>query len=217
MNRFPWTPYQDEVLTMLYPDTPTAAIAQRLRKTPSQVYGRAHKLGLKKSDAFLQQYGGRLTGGDSRGASTRFQKGHQTWNAGKSFHAGGRSAETQFQKGRAPQEARNYQPIGSFRISRDGLLEQKVTDDAAYPARRWVAYQRIVWERAHGPIPPGCVVAFLPGTRTTDPEQITADRLECITKAENMRRNTIHRYPPELKDVIRLQGKLKRKIHEKQN
>lgn len=47
------------------------------------------------------------------------------------------------------------------------------------------------------------------------------DNLELITRAERMRRNSIHRYPPELKSAIRVISKLKRTIqeveHEKQD
>ncbi|HHN3384918.1 HNH endonuclease, partial [Pseudomonas aeruginosa] len=35
-----------------------------------------------------------------------------------------------------------------------------------------------------------------------------------ITRAERMRRNSIHRYPPELKSAIRVISKLKRTIQE---
>ncbi|EPB7182285.1 TPA: HNH endonuclease [Pseudomonas aeruginosa] len=40
------------------------------------------------------------------------------------------------------------------------------------------------------------------------------DNLELITRAERMRRNSIHRYPPELKSAIRVISKLKRTIQE---
>lgn len=110
------------------------------------------------------------------GRTGQFEKGHVTFNKGrKGWQAGGRSVETQFKKGRPAHEARNYLPIGSTRVSKDGYIERKVTDDPSIaPARRWVGEHRLLWEAAHGPIPEGHAVVFLDG-----------DRLNCVL--ENLR------------------------------
>jgi hypothetical protein len=72
----------------------------------------------------------------------------------------------------------------------------------------------MVWIEAHGPIPRGHVVVFKPGRNSTVLEDITADGLECISRQELAARNTIHRYPPALKQAIRLAAKLRRKLDE---
>lgn len=54
---------------------------------------------------------------------------------------------------------------------------------------------------------------FKPGMHTVVYGEITVDRLECITKGENMRRNTLHRYPKEIADVIRARAVLNRRIN----
>ncbi|WP_175224082.1 HAD domain-containing protein, partial [Achromobacter ruhlandii] len=41
-----------------------------------------------------------------------------------------------------------------------------------------------------------------PGMRTADVDLITADKVECISFAENMRRNTLHRYPKDIDGVL---------------
>lgn len=164
--------------------------------------------------------------GSTVGASGRYPKGHVPANKGlrRPGWASGRMAETQFKSGREAREAHNYRPIGSMKIDRDGYLVRKVTDDPSiYPARRWVGVHRLVWEAANGPIPPGHMVRFKPGRRTTDVDSITVDGLELITMAENGRRNIFHhRYPEEVVDLIRLKSRLTRKINkrsrdEKQN
>ncbi|MNR41009.1 hypothetical protein D3C85_1593470 [compost metagenome] len=74
----------------------------------------------------------------------------------------------------------------------------------------------LIWEEANGEIPTGHIVVF----RDRNSQHLVLENLELVSRAENMRRNTIHRYPPELKDTIRLLGKLKKKIeaaHEKQD
>jgi hypothetical protein len=106
-----------------------------------------------------------------------------------------------------------YKPIGTERIA-DGQLQRKVTDDpSVYPARRWVAVARLVWEAANGPVPAGHAVAFKPGKATTDRARITLDVLELVSRAELMRRNTRHRFPPELNQLLALKAALTRKIN----
>lgn len=216
MLRKPWTAAEIELLRRYYPDMITRAIADALDRTERQVYSKAASLGLKKSEAYLASpHACRLRRGDNVGAATRFEKGQTPWNKGKPFKAGGRSAETQFKKGEMAGAAqRNYVPIGSLRVTKYGALEQKVTDDPGlYPAKRWRPVAHLVWERERGPIPGGHIVRFKPGLHTVIYDEITVDRLECITKAENMRRNTLHRYPKEIADVIRARGVLNRRIN----
>lgn len=213
-GRRPWSAPELATLRQLYPDTPTAQIAEQLGRSLTTVYQVAQKLGLAKSAAYLASPAAcRLRRGDGTGAATRFKPGHRSWNKGTHFVAGGRSAETQFKPGRAPHEARNYVPIGSYRLSKDGYLERKITDDQSLvPARRWVAVHRLVWIEEHGEIPENHVVTFLPGMHTQVLEEITIDRLELLTRQELMQRNTIQRYPPELRETMRLLGRVRKAI-----
>jgi hypothetical protein len=200
-----YTPEDEFIVRKLYPRTSNAEIAEIIGRTPRNVGQFARKLGLKKSPAYIE-----------RAKPGQFHRGQTPPNKGlrRPGWAPGRMASTQFKTGRPASEARNYVPVGSLRVTKDGYLERKVTDDASvYPARRWVAAHRLVWEAAHGPIPAGHVAVFKPGCRTTDVERITPDAVELVTRAELMRRNTFHRLPPELREVIQLTGALKRKIN----
>lgn len=216
MTRRMWTDADREVLRRTYADYPTENIARSLGRSIGQVHQQAQALGLRKSVEFIASAARERTmRPDHGGIAHRFQPGLEPANKGlrRPGWAPGEMARTQFKPGRAACESANYVPIGSLRLTADGYLERKVTDDPSIvPARRWVAEHRLVWESIHGPVPSGQVVVFRRGQRTTDADQITADRLECLTRADLMRRNTIHRYPEPVKQVLRLRCKLTRAI-----
>jgi hypothetical protein len=210
--KFRWDVDSDALLRELYPDFPSALLAKRFSCTLTALYQHARKLGLKKSEAYLASpYAQRLRRGGEVGKAYRFPKGHVPANKGirRPGWAPGRMASTQFKKGSMSGAAQhNYVPIGTERLSKDGYLERKVTDDHPVPARRWVGVHILIWQEANGPIPDGHCLAFIDRDKT----HIALDNLELITRAERMRRNTIHRYPAEVKKAIRLVGKLKRTI-----
>lgn len=134
------------------------------------------------------------------------------WNKGTHFIAGGRSADTRFGKG---MKLHTWVPVGTYRIVPDGILEQKVNDKPGPNHVRWHPVHRIVWEATHGPVPAGHAVVFKAGRRTNVLEQITVDKLDCITRQQLMQRNSMHaRLPPELANAVQLLGALKRKIRE---
>lgn len=213
----PWQPDELAMILRDYADTPTTELARKLGRSPRAVYECAYALGLRKSAQYMATHKpGRLDG--IRGGATRFKPGQTPPNKGlrRPGWGPGRMKETQFKKGRPASEARNYRPIGSLRLSKDGYLERKVTDDPSIvPAQRWVGVHRLVWESANGAIPPGHIVCFRAGMRTTEPDKITADRLELISRVENMRRNTLHNLPKPVADVVRLRGCINRQINKR--
>lgn len=214
-NRRAWTPAEIRTLHRLYADMPTQQLADRLGRPVGQVYQKAISLGLRKTAEYLAGPAAcRLRRGDNVGAAYRFRKGLVPFNKGvKGWQAGGRSPETRFKPGRSPSEAHNYKPVGSLRITKDGYLQRKLTDDQSIkPAQRWVAEHALVWQAAHGPIPPGHVVVFRLGKRTTIPEEITTDSVELISRADLARRNSVHNLPADLKHTIRALGTLRRAI-----
>ncbi|MFG0785749.1 HNH endonuclease signature motif containing protein [Delftia tsuruhatensis] len=213
-----WTAQHIAKLRALYPDTPTNQVAQVLGYSTSTIYRQAAALGIKKSQAFNDsEHSGRIRRGrdDPRMVATQFQPGLTPWNKGVPGSTGHHenTRATQF-KTRRPEESRNYLPIGSLRVTRDGLLERKMTDDRSIvPARRWTAVHRLVWEAANGPVPEGHIIVFRPGQRTTQEAEITADRLECISRAENARRNHPARKSPELAKLVQLKGAITRQVN----
>lgn len=217
-TKTPWTPTEVAALRATYPNTTSGDIARQLGRTQKQVYAKAYLLGLKKSPAFLaSQASGRIQRArqDPRMVATQFKPGHTTWNKGKPGSTGlhENCRATQFKPGRAPSEAPNYAPIGSHRINKDGYLERKTNDTHPSAPRRWTAVHRLVWEAAHGPIPDGHIVVFKPGCRSAEAANITADRLECITRAEHAWRNHPVNKSPELARLVQLKGCITRQVN----
>lgn len=220
-KRLHWTETELATLRALYPDTPTKQIAEQLRRNLTLVYQKAIKLGLRKSEAYLASpQACRLRRGDNVGAAHRFKKGAPPWSKGTKGLCGVQPGcrRTQFKKGQMSGAAQhNYVPIGTEKIlGRDGCLVRKITDDPSiYPARRWVSVHRLVWEAANGRVPPGHIVVFKRGLHTTVCADITLDRLELVSWAENMRRNTYHRYGKDIARLVQLRGALNRQINKR--
>ncbi len=207
MNGKAWTAKEVRLMRKLYRDTPTFKVAEALSRSERSIYGQAKKMKLKKSKKFLQSpYSGRMRPGSRRGEPKRFKPGHIPFNKGKKgWSAGGRSVKTRFKKGHRPQ---TWVPIGSKRITKGDILQIKVTD-TGYTPHDWKSVHSLLWEAHNGPVPEGHIVVF----RNKNTRDIRIENLECITRAENMRRNSIHHLPEALADVCRTLGVLHRHIH----
>lgn len=210
-----WQQHEIEIVRRFYADSLTEDIARALDRPLRAVYNLAFSLGLHKSKDFLASPQARRLDGVI-GTATRFRKGQLPWNTGVKGSTGlhPNSIATQFKAGRHASTAHNYAPIGSERISKDGYLERKVSDDPSIaPTRRWVAVHRLVWEAAHGPIPAGHAVTFRPGRRTTDAALITEDGLELVSRGELARRNHPRNHSPELVALVQLKGAITRQVN----
>lgn len=217
--RKPWSPEDRALLVREYANTTTSTLAKQMSRTESSVYQMALKLRLKKSAEYLASVdSGRIQRGriDPRMQATQFKAGQKAWNEGIKGVCGihENCRRMQFKAGRPASEAANYRPIGSERLSKDGYLERKVTDDPnIMPARRWVGVHRLVWEAANGPVPDHHVVCFLPGRRTAEAEKITLDALELVHRSELARRNHPRSRNPELAKLVQLKGAITRQVN----
>jgi hypothetical protein len=218
-KREPWTQDDDETVRINFPMWPAFLIGYLVGKSVSAVHARARKLGVEKSPDFWKNPMAHLWDSTQHPNSiaARFKPGTTPPNKGlrRPGYAPGRMAETQFKKGRPAHEAANYVPIGTEKVdTKRGVLVRKITDDPTiYPAGRWRPVHVMVWEAVHGPVPEGHIVIFRRGMKTFNAEEITADRLELVSLAENMRRNSIHTYPAPIKRAMQTRGVLNRRIN----
>lgn len=208
-----WTPALDDQLRSLYADNSTEVVAEIIGARKEQVYSRASNLGIKKSDAFLASVkSGRIARGKHHPnmIATRFKEGLVPWNKGTNYKAPGRSAETRFKKGAAPF---NTLPVGSYRLNKEGHLQQKIGNAPGSNSKRWRGVAELVWCAANGPLPAKHIVFFKKGMFTNKLEEITLDRVDCITNAEHVRRNSIWRNDPEVAKLYQLKGQITRQVN----
>lgn len=210
-----WRAEDDALLRKRYPDEPTAVIAAALRRSLPATYMRARNIGVEKSETYLASPAACRLRREATPASiaTRFKPGQVPPNKGikRPGWAPGRMQETQFKPGvRLGVAQRLYKPIGTERVSKDGYLERKVNDDLPLQAR-WRAVHLVEWEAVHGRIPAGHALTFKNG----DKRDIRLDNLVLVTRAELMRRNTIHHLPQPLVQTIQLLGRVNRQIRKR--
>lgn len=196
-----WSDDERQIMREMFADNYTETICQLLNRSYRSVCSQASLMGVKKSEAFRKmELGKQADRLKIAGAKYRFVKGQVPENKGKPMPKDvyDKCKNTMFKKGNQPHNT-NYD--GHERISKDGYVEVRIRKG------KYALKQRVVWETLVGKIPKNHIVVF----KDRNPQNLALENLELINRAENMQRNTIHRYPAELKEVIRLTNKLKRK------
>lgn len=202
-----WSEPELALLRKHYPDLPTAEVAGLVDRTVGQCYRKAAALGLKKSAAFFaSDRAGRIQRGRKHPSmvATQFKPGQKVWNTGMKGWAAPGTEATRFKPGSAPP---NRQEVGALRINSEGQLDIKLYDGL----RSWVQLHHYVWFLEHGEWPPrGMVLRFKDG----DVHNPAIENLQLLTRAENMRLNSVHTiYPPEVARLVQLRGALNRQIN----
>ena len=217
MSGRPWTAAEDATVTALYPLRSAQSIADSLGRGVRAIYMRANLLGLSKPEGWASECTRKRWAVGRHEKSREALAGGRGWNKGIKGSTGlhPNCQRTQFRKGHlGGAAAERMVPVGTLRIA-EGQLQKKVNDGLPLQSR-WVAVQRLVWEAANGPIPPGHVVVFKDGRVRTEESQITLGVLELISRGENMRRNSVHtRYPKEVALLVQLRGAINRQINKR--
>lgn len=209
----PWSAKERKQLRKLYPDASTAHLVEVFKRPRGKIYAQAQKLGLNKSAAFHADVkrSGRFDKLSRAGEAYRFKKGIVPANKGlrRPGYAPGRMASTQFKKGQKPHTYR-YK-IGDTRINSDGYIDRKIREDLK-GSMNWRPLHRILWIQAHGPVPPGHLVALKDGNKLN----CVLENLELMTLADNARRNAVWRkLPKELAGIVMLRAVLQRQINKR--
>ena len=205
LPRVSWTAGQEATLRARYPHEKSEQIAADLGMPLHKVYRKAARFGLKKTSEYLASPDAqRLRRGDNVGAAYRYPKGHVPANKGVKGVCYEGCKVTQFKPGQKPH---TWTPIGTERLSKEGYLQRKMTDTGV-TRRDYVAVHHLVWIEAGRDITQGFALSFKDGDKTN----ITLDNLELVSRADLMKRNSIHNLHEELKEVLKLKGALNRRI-----
>lgn len=120
------------------------------------------------------------------GLDGRFEKGHVSWNKGKTLEEIIKDPEkrkhtqaNQFKKGNLPL---NTLPIGTIVQTKDGYLMRKRQSEGTQ-WERWELLHRAVWEEHNGPIPKDMIIIFKDGDKTN----CNISNLELVTRGEHVR------------------------------
>ena len=207
MKRNFYTEKEIKFLKDNYSDMKTADIAAIMNRPIWSINSKSYELGLKKSfkhmKALLEIEAQKLS---EAGKQYQFKKGQPSHNKGKKMppELYEKIKRTMFKPGHKPG---NIKKVGAIRIDHEGYTYIKLSD------ANWVLKHRHVWEQVNGPVPANHVVIF----KDNNMHNFDISNLQVISQANNMLRNTIHQYPEQIQELIKLKNKLKKKINEKQN
>ena len=204
MSKVLWTNEELEYLHANYADNFTEDVAKALNKSVKSVYAKAYSLDIRKSKMHHEKVMAKTSVKLKENAKIhRYAKGHEPANKGKKMPAEtyAKVAPTMFGVGHKPH---NFRPVGSERLTKDGYLERKVADP-----KTWRAVHVLVWEAANGPVPAKHKVIFKDNNKLNN----ELSNLECVSYADLMRRNSIVRYPADLRFAMKTLKKLKKQIN----
>lgn len=198
-----WTDYEMKIISEKYPNSSSKELQQFINRTSQAITMKAHLMGVKKSSQWLKDEAIRIS---ERGERCRFVKNHIPFNKGKSMdpETYQKIKHTFIKKGNIPH---NTKYDGYTRISKDGYIEVRVRPG------KFMLMHRKVWIDHHGEIPKSHAVSFIDGNKLN----VDISNLKLISRAELCCRNMIHKYPENIKELIKLNNKLKKQINEKQN
>ena len=214
-GRFYFSKAQLAELREMYPNMSAEEIGAHFGCSMHTVYNAAQRLGLKKDPDFVSRRAAeRMADPNHPGRKYHFPKGHVSANKGRKQvgymtpEAIERTKATRFRKGNVPHNAKED---GSIIVRHRPERDEPPYQMIKVPGQRKLIFlHRHIWEKAHGPIPKGCNVVFRDG----DTMNCELSNLELISNNELMTRNTLHRFPEEVRQLIHAKGALTRQINQ---
>lgn len=191
-----WPPAKLKWFKKLYATTTNADLSFIFEISKSTILKAGKALGLEKAPEMFK--------------SGQFKPGQEPANKGKTMSSEVREKvrHTWYKKGHKPKNTLYDGAIRQRKDSRTGITYKYIRLSEG----NWELLHRHVW-RQHNPDQELKTEDYI---RFKDGNSLNCDigNLELITRKENMNRNTIHRYPSEVKQVIRRISKLDKKLKE---
>ncbi len=198
----------DDFLRENYLKIPVKTMARMIGKSNSEitVFTRLRQLGLVIPKELAEK----------RKRESCFPKGHVPANKGKKVSEYmtadqiEKLKQTSFKKGNIPH---NTAPEGdgAIRIRHDheNRGSNKTYKWIRLSLGKWELLHKQIWEQVNGPVPEGYCLWF----KNQDSMDCRLDNLELITREENMKRNSVHNLPEDLKELVYIKGRLVKEIN----
>lgn len=193
------TPAEDKYIRLSYLTTPVNHMAKALNRSEVFIRSRLKALGIvvprEVVERFIQQ--------------SRIKPGTVPPNKGKKMSEEVRQKvkRTWFSRGNLPHNTKTDLYVSARYHKKDKCWYLYIRESVG----RWELLHRHMYRKFVGDIPKNYVVAFKDGNSLN----CITSNLELLSMKENMQRNSVHRYPEEIKDIIRTKGVLTRKINQK--
>ena len=200
-----FTKKEDDFLRQNYLTIPAKRMSRMLNRSESGARQRMAVLNLKVPATIIAKFK----------RDSQIKPGNIPSNKGKKMPANiyKKIKHTFFKPGHLPH---NTKKNGVISLRKQTMRNGQITfyQWVRISKAKWKMLHVLNWEKKYGKVPAGYIVVF----KDKNTMNANLKNLELIALAENMRRNTIHNLPPDLKKSIRVITSLNRKIkkHEKQ-
>lgn len=209
-QKFTWTDDKIETLKKEYPFKSAEKVAVILGCSTRTAWNKAFDLQIKKDRSYYIEAGKRL---EKAGEPHRIQKGYVPKSKGKKVEEWMTDEQlTNFEKRKFKKGQTPHNALEDFEIRKHNSKSrnQQYLFIKLPNKNKMVLYHKYLWELNNGKVPKGKCLIFKDGNT----ENCDLSNIECITIEENMKRNSIHNYPMEIKDLIRTNARLTNKLKE---
>lgn len=191
-----FTKEEDKFLLDNYLKIPAKRMSVMLGRSESSARQRMKLLGIVVPPEVVERFR----------KESQFSKGHVPVNKGKPMSEQTRQkvARTWFPKGNLPANTAPKDGTITIRTDKTGRKYKFIR----IAIGKWVPLHQYRWEQRRGPIPAGMHLWFKDGNSLN----CTMKNLELVTRAENIRRNTIQRYPKEVQLAMKRISKINKKL-----
>lgn len=200
-GRTSFTKKEDAEILANYLRVPIKQLAERMGRSFTGIMGRLGAMGLEIPLKLREE----------RKAQGMIKTGNVPHNKGLTMplETYNKVKRTFFLKGHQPHNTKEKNGVVSNRVDKNGRKYNFIRVSIG----KWIPLARYVWEEKHGALPKGSIVVFKDGNANN----CLVENLEAITRKQNVLRNSLYRFGPDIALSFRLLKKLKRKVDENKN
>lgn len=204
-GRTSFTKKEDDFIKKNYLTMPIKTMERSIGRSFCGIHGRLKSLGLVIPPEIVAQ----------RVLDSTFKKGQIPANKGKKMSPEQKEKckHTFFQKGHLP--GNTIGEVGAISIRTYGVRNGDSSYKIQYIQHEYLKWKPLHihnWENQNGQVPKGFCLWFKDGNQMN----AEVENLELITRKENMQRNSIQRYPEEVRQVMQMRGAINRQINKKE-